>query len=72
MDATENDCNDPYCIPLRRKVMDRMQPIFPEYVQFLKDNGCAVDWFKEETFWLDNNIVKAFRRGGASSFLISN
>ena len=48
-----------------------MQPIFPEYVQFLKDNGCAVDWFKEETFWLDNNIVKAFRRG-ASSFLIPN
>lgn len=49
-----------------------MQPIFPEYVQFLKDNGCAVDWFKEETFWLDNNIVKAFRRGGASSCLIPN
>lgn len=41
-----------------------MQPIFPEYIQFLKDNDCDVDWFQEKTFWLDNNIVKAFRRGG--------
>lgn len=50
-----------------------MQPIFPEYIQFLKDNGCAVDWFQENTFWLDNNIVKAFRRGGqvVSLFRIS-
>ena len=41
-----------------------MQPIFPEYIQFLTANGCEVDWFQEKTFWLDNNIVKAFRRGG--------
>lgn len=41
-----------------------MQPIFPEYIQFLKSHNCDVDWFHENTFWLDNNIVKAFRRGG--------
>lgn len=47
-----------------------MQPIFPEYIRFLKDHNCDTEWFRENTFWLDNNIVKAFRRGGASSFLI--
>lgn len=47
-----------------------MQPIFPEYIQFLKSHNCDVDWFHENTFWLDNNIVKALRRGGASSFII--
>lgn len=49
-----------------------MQPIFPEYIQFLKSHNCDTDWFCENTFWLDNNIVKAFRRGGAGSFIISN
>ena len=41
-----------------------MQPIFPEYVQFLRSHNCDVDWFRENMFWLDNNIVKAFKRGG--------
>lgn len=41
-----------------------MQPIFPEYMQFMKSHNCDVDWFHENVFWLDNNIVKAFRRGG--------
>lgn len=49
-----------------------MQPIFPEYIQFLKSHDCNTDWFHENTFWLDNNIVKAFRRGGAGSFIIPN
>lgn len=41
-----------------------MQPIFPEYIRFLKSHNCNTDWFRENTYWLDNNIVKAFRRGG--------
>lgn len=41
-----------------------MQPIFPEYVRFLKDHNCDTGWFKKCTFWLDNNIVKAFIPGG--------
>ena len=43
-----------------------MQPIFPEYIRFLNDNGCDTSWFREETFWMDNNLVKAFKRGGKS------
>lgn len=41
-----------------------MQPVFPEYIQFLKSHNCDTNWFRENTFWLDNNIVKAFKRGG--------
>lgn len=41
-----------------------MQPIFTEYIRFLNDHNCNTEWFRENVFWLDNNIVKAFKRGG--------
>ena len=41
-----------------------MQPIFNEYINFLKHHNCDTSWYKEKTLWLDNNLVKAFRRGG--------
>lgn len=41
-----------------------MQPIFSEYIRFLRDNGCDASWFRERTYWLDHNIVKGFLRGG--------
>lgn len=41
-----------------------MQPIFIEYIRFLNDHNCNTEWFRENVFWLDNNIVKAFKRGG--------
>lgn len=43
-----------------------MQPIFHEYTQFLEAHGCDTSWFKERTYWLDNNFVKAFARGGGN------
>lgn len=49
-----------------------MQPIFSEYIQFLKSHGCNTDWFQENTFWLDNNIVKAFKRVGANSLSVQD
>lgn len=47
-----------------------MQPIFPEYIRFLRDNGCDTSWFQEKTYWLDNNIVKGFLRGGAANITV--
>lgn len=43
-----------------------MQPIFPEYINFLRDHDCDVSWFQENTFWLDNNMIKGFlkKKGG--------
>ena len=41
-----------------------MQPIYNEYVQFLKDNNVDISWYKPNTFWLDNGIIKGFTSGG--------
>lgn len=45
-----------------------MQPIFHEYIKFLNSQGCNTDWFQERTFWLDRNMVKGFKRGGARTY----
>lgn len=47
-----------------------MQPVYPEFIKFLKSHGCDTSWFQEGKLWLDNNIVKAFIAGGASSLPI--
>ena len=41
-----------------------IQPIFKEYTKFLANNGCDVSWYKDKTFWIDNNIIKAFDKMG--------
>jgi len=35
-----------------------LQPIFKEYIQFLKDNGVDLP-IEEGYYWLDNQIIKA-------------
>lgn len=41
-----------------------MQPVYPEYIRFLNDNGCDTTWFRENTYWIDNNLIKAFMPDG--------
>lgn len=41
-----------------------MQPVYPEFIKFLDSCGCDTSWYQENTFWLDNNIIKAFITGG--------
>ena len=40
-----------------------MQPIFKEYIQFLKDNGVDLP-IEEGYYWLDNQIIKAYDTKG--------
>ena len=40
-----------------------MQPIFKEYIQFLKDNGVDLP-IEEGYYWLDNQIIKAYDKSG--------
>lgn len=40
-----------------------MQPIFKEYIQFLKDNGVDLP-IEEGYYWLDNQIIKAYDNKG--------
>ena len=40
-----------------------MQPIFNEYIQFLKDNGVDLP-IEEGYYWLDNQIIKAYDTKG--------
>ena len=39
-----------------------MNPIYNEYIGFLKDNGIDIDThdIKEGYYWLDNQIIKAY------------
>ena len=46
-----------------------MQPVYSEFVEFLDSHGCDTSWYQESTFWLDNNIIKAFIVGGGKSFV---
>ena len=39
-------------------------PIETFEMSVIKNGFDFEDGFQEKTFWLDNNIVKAFRRGG--------
>ena len=39
-----------------------MQPVYQEYIRFLKSKGCDVSWYRENTFWLDRGFIKAFER----------
>lgn len=41
-----------------------MQPVYSEFVEFLDSHGCDTSWYKDGQLWLDNNIIKAFKRGG--------
>lgn len=41
-----------------------IQPVFSEFIRFLSDKGCDTAWFRERTFWLDRNIIKAYVSGG--------
>ena len=41
-----------------------MQPVYSEFINFLDNHGCDTSWYQEGKFWLDNNIIKAFKRGG--------
>ena len=41
-----------------------MQPVYQEYIRFLNDNGCDTTWFRENTHWIDNNLIKAFLPNG--------
>lgn len=43
-----------------------MQPVYSEFIKFLDSYGCDTSWYQEGTFWLDNNIIKAFIAGGRS------
>lgn len=49
-----------------------MQPVYFEFVEFLDSHGCDTSWYKDGQLWLDNNIIKAFKRGGASSLVVQN
>ena len=42
--------------------MTSIQPIFKEYIQFLKDHNIDLP-IEEGKYWLDNGIVKAFSKG---------
>lgn len=48
-----------------------MQPVYSEFINFLDNHGCDTSWYQEGKFWLDNNIIKAFKRG-ASSISVQN
>lgn len=48
-----------------------MQPVYSEFVEFLDSHGCDTSWYKDGQLWLDNNIIKAFKRG-ASSLVVQN
>lgn len=40
-----------------------INPVFKEYIQFLKDNG--IDYpLQEGCYWLDNQIIKAYDKQG--------
>ena len=40
-----------------------MQPIFKEYIQFLKDHDIDIE-LQEGYYWLDNQIIKAYDTKG--------
>lgn len=48
-----------------------MQPVYPEFIKFLDSCGCDTSWYQENTFWLDNNIIKAFITGGGGASSLS-
>ena len=41
----------------------QINPIFKEYIQFLKDNKVDLD-LQEGCYWLDKQIIKAYDKGG--------
>lgn len=41
-----------------------MQPIFNEFITFMKDKGFDLPIY-EGTFWLDNGFIKAFTHDGS-------
>lgn len=41
-----------------------MQPIRKEYIQFLSSHNVDTSWYLEDTFWLDNQIIKVFDTKG--------
>lgn len=45
-----------------------IQPIFKEYIKFLCDNGIKLP-IQEGTYWLDNQIVKAYGKDGRLYYL---
>lgn len=44
--------------------MIKIQPIYQEYINFLKDHNINLDWLEEGYYWLDNGIVKGFEQDG--------
>jgi phosphoadenosine phosphosulfate reductase len=51
------------------KEVDSINPVFKEYIQFLKDNG--VDYpLVEGFYWLENQIIKAYDKQGSLQKII--